>query len=219
MKNQYELSEKSEISLKRRLEIEHIASQFAMKYFNEVDGTDRSPSIRDFYESVLYPDTEVDFVDNFRMQNCNYGPRIVGLTLPKRRIIALSNELEQGSNEYAFTFAHEFGHAVLHSSIESTIDCVDDPTVNRQKIEIEADFFAFHLLMPGPHVWRIVRKVKMLDVDQQSPRSVFAHLQSHFFGMDFAFISARFNLMHLMRQELSDSKHSGLSRLSQVAVA
>lgn len=102
-------------------------------------------------------------------------PNVLGATFLKDRRIFIEESLEIGGHEgrIAFTMAHEVGHWELHrplieareasAPLFSTKDLPEQPAIvcrsddgKRPPVEVQADMFAAHLLMPAADVRAVV---------------------------------------------------------------
>lgn len=132
------------------------AEELINAYLNEHGWYDKPGqiiiSLRDFYESVFYPEFEFELVTDQALGTHKNEP-VLGKTIFKERVVLVDKSISPPNSDarYSFTLAHEFGHAALHANRKRARSCLDGVLFrarSQDSLESQANRFAHNLLMP-----------------------------------------------------------------------
>lgn len=130
-----------------------------------------------------------------------FNQNIYGFVVSNEDGISLTINKNINKSMYNFTFAHELGHILLHvkNGQELPIDTIDSlKDSNKEKLEIEANQFAAHFLLPTKSLvsqirsgytalniknnsdvsldtvkWRIINHLKRFNVNQEKAVEIY----------------------------------------------
>ncbi len=140
-------------------DIEKQAEKFLSDYFAERSTPPLVPTpIESIAEHYLGYDIEISDDGVFA------NPLVLGGIIFDQKKIMINAATEAHEGRYSFTLAHEVAHHVLHKAVfeaskSERMVCRED--ANKPLEERQADHFAGALLMPGEHVRRLYRGLKM----------------------------------------------------------
>jgi len=140
-------------------DIEKEAKQFLASFFADRDTPHVLPiPIESIAEHYLGYDIEISDDGIFA------NPLVLGGIIFDHKKIVINAATEAHEGRYSFTLAHEVGHHVLHKAIFEASKCermVCREDANKPLEERQADHFAGALLMPGEHVRRLYRGLRI----------------------------------------------------------
>ncbi len=109
---------------------------------------------------------------DFRSDGIYADSNILGGLIKRTKTIEVNAILENQPGRLHFTIAHEIGHIILHSEMNDTSlnrkikGCNDENQQEKKNpIEVQADKFAAHLLMPTSSVKKLFFKSHRRPVD------------------------------------------------------
>ena len=137
-------------------EIADKAEVLTGEYIRQMDWKqpeDMMLNIDELYESTIYPAYELKFRKGIDLGGED-DSKVLGKWITDENTALIDRSISPPNRDarYAFTIGHEFGHGVLHSE-QRTLFRDTSATVFGGKahgpLEVEANLFATHLLMPG----------------------------------------------------------------------
>lgn len=155
----------SEIKLEQKItnsDVEDYASKFQRIIWKH-RGTIWKKNKPEDYLQILNPSKVFKKVLGYEFHNeveFKKSPEIAGLIDQPNRMVLISKEYPKPTQN--FTAAHELGHAILHKQDVLHRDkAIDGSNLNikRDAVEIQADKFATHFLMPSELVKRVFNEL------------------------------------------------------------